>query len=112
MLWQAQSDFYMRIAGGYLNQGLNHGTDLPRPVQALANATPAHVARFERFVTADHVGAILVDASDKPAWVRIFRTVGLVGHTNGGVVVYPTHGCRTCRTLNWAQLGKPEAHLS
>ena len=108
MLWQAQSDFYMRIAGGYINEGINHRTDLPRPVQALANATPARVAAFERFVKADHVGAILVDTSNKPvpAWVRIFPRLGLVGHSSGGVVVYPTDGCRGCRTLDMAQLGK------
>jgi hypothetical protein len=107
MLWQAQSGFYMRIAGGYINEGFNHRTDLPRPVQALANATPARVAAFERFVKADHVGAILVDTNDKPvpAWVRIFPMVGLVGHAAGGVVVYPTDGCRACRTLDAAELG-------
>ena len=54
----------------------------------------------------DHVGAILLDASDKPAWVGIFGKVGLVGHTTGGVIVYPTNGCRTCRTLDRAELGK------
>jgi hypothetical protein len=108
MLWQAQSDFYMRIAGGYINEGINHRTDLPRPVQALAYATPSRVASFERFVKADHVGAILVDVNDKPVpgWVRIFRMLGLVGHTTGGVVVYPTDGCRACRPLNAAELGK------
>ncbi len=99
MLWQAQTDFYMRIAGGYINQGINHRTDLPAPVAALADPTAAHVASFERFVKADHVGAILLDAQDETAWAGIFRTVGLVGRTTGGVVVYPTHGCRTCRGL-------------
>ena len=45
MLWQAQSDFYMRIAGGYINQGINHRTDLPPSVAALADPTAAHVER-------------------------------------------------------------------
>jgi len=98
MLWQAQSDFYVRIAGGYINQGFNHRTDLPASVAALADPTAAHVASFESFVKADHVGAILLDAQDEPSWAGIFGTVGLVGRTTGGVVVYPTHGCRTCRT--------------
>jgi hypothetical protein len=106
MLWQAQSDFYLRIAGGYINEGLNHRTDLPRAVQALANATPAHVAQFEKFVRADHVGAILLDRRDEPGWVGIFHKIGLVGRTTGGVVVYPTRGCDTCRPLDWAELGK------
>jgi hypothetical protein len=106
MLWQAQSDFYMRIAGGYINEGINHRTDLPRQVAALASATPARVAAFESYVQADHIGAILVDRSDEPGWAGIFRKVGLIGHTSGNVVVYPTHGCSACRTLDRAELGK------
>jgi hypothetical protein len=105
MLWQAQSDFYMRIAGGYFTEGLSHRTDLPLPVQHLANATPRRVEQFERFVKADHVGAILLDASQQPAWAGIFRKVGLVGHTIGGVIVYPANGCQSCHAVDWTQLG-------
>ena len=43
MLWQAQTSFYLRVAGGYINAGLNNRTDLPGPVQALAKASPAAV---------------------------------------------------------------------
>jgi hypothetical protein len=107
MLWQAQSGFYMRIAGGFINAGLSHGTDLPRPVRRLVHATPARVAQFERYVKTGHVGAILLDASHEPRWAaRIFPEAGLTGHTIGGVVVYPTHGCAACRLLSWAQLGR------
>jgi hypothetical protein len=107
MLWSAQSDFYLRIAGGYINEGINHRTDLPRPVAALADPTPARVAKFEAYVKRDHVGAILLDrSSDEPGWVGIFRELGLVGRTTGGVVVYQTDGCRTCHALDRAELGK------
>jgi hypothetical protein len=107
MLWQAQSGFYMRIAGGYINEGISHRSDLPRQVAALAHATPARVAAFEAYVRADHIGAILLDGSSKePGWVGIFHKVGLVGRPADGVVVYPTDGCRTCRTLDRAELGK------
>ena len=40
MLWQAESGFYMRVAGGFLNAGVSHRTDLPRPVQDLSHARP------------------------------------------------------------------------
>jgi hypothetical protein len=98
MLWQAQSDFYMRIAGGYINQAITRGSDLPSPVQDLAHATPARIARFEEFVKARHVGAILLDARHEPLWVGIFRRIGLAGHRTGDVVVYPTNGCQSCRS--------------
>ena len=100
MLWQAQSGFYMRIAGGYINQGLTHGSDLPAQVQDLASATPASVAQFEQFVRTDHIGAILVDARHEPGWASIFSRIGLVGHRTGNVVVYHTNGCQTCRALD------------
>jgi hypothetical protein len=96
MLWQAQSDFYMRIAGGYINQAITRGSDLPDPVQDLAQGTSAQVAQFAQFVKADHVGAILLDARHEPLWVGIFRRMGLHGHAVGDVIVYPTNGCRSC----------------
>ncbi len=106
MLWQAQSDFYMRLAGGFINAGLSHRTDLPKAVQDLARATPADVANFEQFVRTDHVGAILLDANSEPRWVGIFHRVGFVGHTVGGVIVYPTRGCASCRLLDSAEIGR------
>jgi hypothetical protein len=104
MLWQAQTDFYMRVAGGYFTEGISHRTDLPLPVQHLSAATPARLAQFERFIKADHVGAILLQAGQEPPWVGIFRKVGLVGHTTGGVVVFPTNGCQSCRAPGRIQL--------
>jgi hypothetical protein len=104
MLWQAQTDFYMRIAGGYINQGIARRTDLPRPVQELARASPSRVAKFERFVRNDHVGAILLDAGYEPKWVGIFWRIGLKGHRIGNVIVYQTHGCQSCHALDWAHL--------
>jgi len=106
MLWQAQTDFYMRIAGGYTNQGIASRTDLPRPVQDLSSATPDRVAKFEWFVKRAHVGAILLDAGHDPKWVGIFWRIGLKGHRIGNVIVYQTHGCQSCHALGWAQLFK------
>jgi hypothetical protein len=106
MLWQAQTDFYMRIAGGYFTEGISHRTDLPLPVQHLAAATPARLAQFERFVKADHVGAILLQTGQEPPWVGIFGKLGLVGHTTEGVIVYPTNGCESCRAPDRVQLTK------
>jgi hypothetical protein len=99
MLWQAQSDFYMRLAGGYINQAITKGSDLPAQVQDLSSATPAIVAQFERFVRVDHVGAILLDADHEPKWVGIFWRMGLHGRWIDNVIVYQTNGCQSCRPL-------------
>jgi len=106
MLWQAQSGFYMRLSGGFINAGINHLSDLPPPVQDLKHATPARVARFEAYVKTNKIGAILLDVKHEPRWVAIFQQLGLVGHRTGGVLVYRTLGCQSCHALDWAQLGK------
>ncbi len=104
MLWQADTDFYMRLAGGYINQSITRRSDLPPQVQHLAKASPAYVRSFESFVRKDKIGAILVDRMHPPKWVGIFWRMGLTGHTSGNVVVYPVNGCRSCRPLGWSQI--------
>jgi hypothetical protein len=103
MLWQAQSGFYMRVSGGFVNMGYARRGDLrladmPMPVQDLLQATPASVEGFAAYVKSYKVGAILLDARQKPPrWVRIFARIGLSGHRVGGVIVYPINDCRNCR---------------
>jgi hypothetical protein len=104
MLWQAETGFYMRLAGGYINQAITKGSDLPAPVQRLAHSTPANVARFEAYVRKAGIGAIIVDRNHSPLWVGMFRRVGLKGHYLGNVIVYPIDGCRSCRPLSSAQI--------
>jgi len=104
MLWQADSGLSWRLAGGFINAGFNHRSDLPAPAAKLEWANPVRVAAFEAFVRTSHIGVIFVDARSAPSWVRIFPLLGLTGHKTGGVVVYPTDGCRTCRPVRWEQL--------
>jgi hypothetical protein len=103
MLWQAQTGFYMRISGGFVNMGYNPTiglADLPLPVKDLLHATPASVESFEAYVKSNNVGAILLDAGQEPPrWAHIFRRVGLSGHYDAGVVIYPTHDCRRCQVV-------------
>ncbi len=107
MLWQADTGFYTRLAGGYINQAINKRSDLPEQVQDLAAATPRRVAAFEAWVKTDKIGAILIDARHERQWVGIFRKIGLQGKFFGDVLVYPTNGCRTCKLLDQSQIGPP-----
>jgi hypothetical protein len=107
MLWQADTDFYTRLAGGYINQAITARSDLPWQVQSLAHATPQLVAQFESYVRQNRIGAILVDGKYEPQWVGIFRKLGLRGHWSGDVLVYPTDGCQSCHALSQSQIGKP-----
>jgi hypothetical protein len=112
MLWQADTDFYTRLAGGYINQAINTRTDLPKQVQNLAHATPQLVAQFEAYVRQQGIGAVLVDIKHEPQWIGIFQKVGLHGHVVGGVLIYPTNGCRGCHVLKQSQIGPPHSQAS
>jgi hypothetical protein len=103
MLWQAQSGFYMRLAGGFINRGITNSGDLPMPVRNLATASPATFASFEAYVRHDDIGAILVDIRHKLPWVHNFRRKRLVAHHVGEVVVFPTDDCRHCRAFTLPQ---------
>ncbi len=109
MLWQADTNFYTRLAGGYINQAITHRSDLPKPVQDLAAATPQRIAKFEAYVKKAKIGAILIDVNHELQWIGIFRKIGLHGRQIGDVLVYPVNGCRTCQVLDQAQIGPPHA---
>jgi hypothetical protein len=109
MLWQADTDFYLRLAGGYINQSITRRSDLPPQVQHLAHASPAYVRSFESFVRKDKIGAILLDQQHHPKWTGIFWRMGLVGHRTGDVVVYQLNGCRSCHALSRSQISHGHA---
>ena len=102
LLWQAESGYNFRISGGFFNDGFINGfslrPDLPQAVVGLETLDPASVTAFEAYIKRDKVGAILLDAINKPRLDRHspFSRIGLVGHEVGGVIVYPTDGCRAC----------------
>jgi hypothetical protein len=98
ILWQAESDFYMRLAGGFINEGYSrHHSDLPLVVQKLEAPSTNRVAAFEAFVKNSKIGAILVDTAHAPDWARIFAHIGLTGYRAGNVLIYNTNGCTSCR---------------
>jgi len=101
LLWQAESGYQIRIAGGFFNDGFvghvpDRLADLPPAIAGLVSRNSASVTAFETYIRRSKVGAILVDAGNKPGWARLVPRLGLVGHEVGGVIVYPTDGCRAC----------------
>ena len=92
LLFQADADFYFRIAGGFINDSLTTRQDaLPAPVGELGHATPARIAQFKSYVRSAGIGAIVVEQAWAQPWMlTVFRQAGLRGTSVGGVTVYNT----------------------
>ncbi len=90
MLFQADTNFYMRIAGGFINVALSDTTALPAPVARLSHPTPARERQFRAYVRQAGVGAILVERAWSAPWMQIFSQMGLHGTLVGGMIVYRT----------------------
>jgi hypothetical protein len=90
MLFQADTNFYMRIAGGFINQTFSTSTGLPAPVERLRHPTPAREQQFRAYVHQAGVGAILVEQAWAAPWMHVFSRMGLHGTQVGGMIVYRT----------------------
>jgi hypothetical protein len=93
LLWQAQTDFYPKVAGGFINKAITGYDGVPVPVAKLARRggmTKPVVRRFRSYLTTAKVGAILVEENEAGPWPAIFTRLGLHGQAVGGVIVYKT----------------------
>lgn len=92
LLWQAQTGFYTRLAGGFLNKAVGNGAVVPRPVAQLVagKLTPATIQAFRSFVRAAQVSAILVEDDSSGRWRVVLTELGLARLTVGGVTIYRT----------------------
>jgi hypothetical protein len=93
MLFQADTDFYMRVAGGYINMALTPRSDLPSQVSVLSHATPKRERKFLAYLKAAHVNDILVEKAWEPRWAGILRKMGLHYRSIGGILLYRVRSC-------------------
>jgi hypothetical protein len=98
MLFQADTNFYMRVAGGYINMALTPRTDLPADVIALAHANPTVESQFIAYLKAADIKAIIVERDWEPRWTGVLTKLGLSGRNIRGVILYSIGPCITsCR---------------
>jgi hypothetical protein len=90
MLFQADTNFYFRIAGGFINAALSSTTALPAPVAQLNHPTPARERQFRAYLHRAGVGAVLVERAWAAPWMDIFSRMGLHGTRVGGMIIYRT----------------------
>jgi hypothetical protein len=109
MLWQAETDLYFRLAGGYLGYQFRGYGDLPAQIQRLSGHSRRNTARlvrtFERFLARARVGAVLVQVRYEPRWAKFLSDLYLRSYLVDGVRVYPTGFCSPCHIP-----GKSHAH--
>ena len=95
LLWQAQTDFYLRLAGGFVNAAIAEG-DVPTQVADLGTGplTNERIQQFRVFVKSAKIRAILVEAGKGGRWPLILQEVGLRGQRIDGVILYRTGPAR------------------
>jgi hypothetical protein len=93
MLWQADSGFYFRLAGGFINRAITAYPGYPPALQNLLYGplTPASAAAFHQFTASAHLSAILVESGWNQGWPAVLTQLGLHGTTHEGVIIYPIH---------------------
>jgi hypothetical protein len=97
MLWQAETRYYFKLAGGFVNAAINLASDQPVPVQALQQISPSADQSLLTytdqgvltFLKQNHIGAILVEQNEQPYWIGAIRRLALApGQSVGGVIIY------------------------
>ncbi len=89
-LFQAEADFYFRLAGGFINASLNPLYGVPLPVALLSHANPARERGFFSYVHTAGIGAIIVEQTWSERWMYVFGKLGMKDTAVGGVTIYPT----------------------
>jgi hypothetical protein len=90
MVWQVDSGFWFRLAGGYVSPGAPPQFDQPPSVQRIAaNDLPPKVtaATVRSFARLKDVGTIVLDADQEPFWRPVLARLARP-QAVGGALVY------------------------
>ena len=90
MLWQADTDMWFRLAGGYINPvyPADYQTDPLFPA-LVSNAKP-DPQTLRSFLARRHVGAVIVEPEMPQQWPQALAAIGLKRRSLGGVWFYRT----------------------
>ena len=94
MMFQATTDFYFRVAGGFINASLSRPDALPLPIAAMSHITRLRAIQFESYVRDSGIGAIIVEHSWSEKWMYVWPEIGIKGINIGGVTIYQLNNIR------------------
>jgi hypothetical protein len=89
MVWQAESDFWFRLAGGYISPTAPPAFMTPHPIQQIAaNDQPPKVSTqdIREFVRLKHVDAIVVDATHASTWQPVLNPLASPQRVAGAII--------------------------
>jgi hypothetical protein len=88
MLFQADTDFYFRIAGGFINASLTKANALPPQFSLLTYPNHDRVAKFRAYIKTSGINDIVVEHAWAESWTKIFGQMHYPATSVGGVTVY------------------------
>jgi hypothetical protein len=92
MLFEAVTGFYFKIAGGFVNQAVTPGSDLPSWVEMLQYPMVSSY-QFTSLLRHAGIGGVMFEnAFPEPRLLGAFETLGLHGRVIGGVTLFQLHG--------------------
>jgi hypothetical protein len=96
MKWQAQSNFFFRVAGGYFSVIPQEYTAWPIVPALLYEEPyiPDYGDQFKAFLAAHGVSAIIVAETDYVLYARLCATLGVAPLHIGGVVLFRLNSAR------------------
>ena len=90
MLFQAYTNFYIRLSGGFTNATFTAPSALPPPVAALQRPTLVRERQFLAYARRARVKTIIVEDAWAAHWMDIFSRMGLHSTQVDGVTIYRT----------------------
>jgi hypothetical protein len=88
MLWQADTDFWFRLAGGYINPVYPADYEHDPLFPALFRKARPDPQALRSFLTRRHIGAVIVDPAIPQRWPGALAALGLKRRSLGGIWFY------------------------
>jgi hypothetical protein len=90
MLFQAYTNFYFNVAGGFINASLSRPDALPIQIAIISHPTRERADEVRAYVKKDHIGALIVERDYSEHWMYVFGKIGMKAVTVGGVTIFFT----------------------
>jgi hypothetical protein len=88
MLWQADTNFWFRLAGGYINPVYPADYEHDPLFPALFSKARPDPRTLRSFLARRHIGAVIVDPAMPQRWPKALAALGLKRRSLGGVWYY------------------------